>query len=110
MASIYPVKNLQAEKEKNSFDKVMLLHEIGLNVVGLSVDNAAANRKFFIDCICDGVWKESIYNQCTGGKMFLIFDPTQVVKNIYNNFLTRRVLELPDFTPLVPEKKKALFY
>ena len=39
----------------------------------------------------------------------LIFDPTHVIKNIYNNFLTRRVLELPDFPPLVPEKKKALF-
>ena len=110
MVGIYPVKNLKAETEKNCFDKVMLLlHEVGFNVVGLSVDNAAANRKFFKDYLCDGVWKESIHNQYTGGKIFLIFDPTHVVKNIYNNFLTRRVLELPDFPPLVLEKKKALF-
>ena len=98
MVGIYPIKNLKAETEKDCFDKVMLLlHEVGLNVVGLSVDNAAANRKFFKDYLCDGVWKESIHNQYTGGKMFLIFDPTHVVKNICNNFLNRGVLELPDF-------------
>ena len=91
---IDPVKNLKAETKKYCFDKVMLLlHEVGFNVVGLSVDNAARNRKFFKDYLCDGVWKEFIHDQYTGGKIFLIFDHTHVVKNIYNNFLTRRVLE-----------------
>ena len=109
MVGIYPAKNLKAETEKDCLDKVMLLHEVGFNVVGLSVDNAAANRKFFKDYLYDGVWKESIHNQYTGGKIFLIFNATHVVKNIYNNFLTWRALELPDFPPLVPEKKKTLF-
>ena len=55
------------------------------------------------------MWKESIHTQYTGGKIFLIFDPTHVVKNIYNNCFTRRVLKLSDFPPLVPENKKPFF-
>ena len=56
MVGIYPVKNLKAETEKNCFDKVMLLlYEVGFNV-GLSVVNAAANRKCFRDYFCDGMW------------------------------------------------------
>ena len=48
MVGIYPVKNLEAETEKNCFDKVMLLlYEVGFNVVGLSVDNAAGKQEIF---------------------------------------------------------------
>ena len=86
---------------------MLLVHEVGFNV-GLSVDNAAANRKFYKDYLCKGVWKESVTNPLTGGKIFLIFDPTHVVKNIYNNFLTKRLLELPSLPPLVADSKKAL--
>ena len=59
MVGIYPVKNLKAEMEKDCFDKIMFL---GFNVVCLSVDNAAANRKFFKEYFCDGVWKELFFS------------------------------------------------
>ena len=79
-----------ASKKPKYFVKVMLLlHEVGFNVVGISVDNAAANRKFYKDFLCDGKWRTSIEHPFTGGKIFLIFDPTHVAKNIYNNLLTR---------------------
>ena len=110
IVGMHPIKNLKAETQNQCFEKIMLLlHEVGFNVVGLSVDNAAANRKFYKDYLCNGVWKESIINRLTGGIVFLLFDPTHVIKNIYNNFLTRRVLELPALLSLAPESKKALF-
>ena len=50
MIRIYPIKNLKAERQKTCFDKVMLLvHEIGFNIIGICVDNASAKRKFFKD-------------------------------------------------------------
>ena len=103
MVCIYPVRNLKAETQKHCLDKVMhLVHEVGFNVIGISVDNAAANRKFYKDFLCDGAWKEAITNNFTGGKIFLIFDPTHVIKNIYNNFLAKRVFKLPGMHCLVP--------
>ena len=110
MVGIYPVKNLKAETQQQCFNKIMyLLHEVGFNVVGVSVDNAAANRKFYKDFLCDGIWKSSITNSFTGGKIFLIFDPTHVIKNIYNNFLTRKVFKFPAMLPFVPQILTANF-
>ena len=110
MVGIYPVKNLKAPTQKECFDKIMiLLNEVGFNVVGISVDNAAANRKFYKDFLCEGSWKASIANPFTGGEIFLIFDPTHIIKNVYNNFLTRKTFELPVLSPLVPRPLAANF-
>ena len=71
MVCIRLLRNLKAETQKRCFDKVMhLIHEVGFNVIGISVDNAAANRKFYKDFLCDGAWKEAITNNFTGGKLF----------------------------------------
>jgi len=110
MVGIYPIKNLKATTQKECFDKIMfLLHQVGFNVVGISVDNAAANRKFYKDFLCKGNLKTSIQNIYTGDEIFLIFDPTHVIKNIYNNLLTRKVFQLPILVPLVPEALTAKF-
>jgi len=110
MVGIYPMKNLKAAAQKDCFDKIIfLLHEIGFNVIGISVDNAAANRKFYKDFLCAGIWKPFITNQFTGGKIFLIFDPTHIVKNVYNNWLTRKTFKLPSVVSLVPEPLTANF-
>ena len=107
---IYPIKNLKAETQKACFDKVMLLvHEIGFNVIGICVDNASANRKFFKDFLCNGAWKASIPNKYTDGKIFLIFDPTHIIKNIYNNLVNRRVFEMPCMTPILDTPLTASF-
>ena len=110
MVGIYPIKNLKAETQKACFDKVMLLvHEIGFNVIGICVDNASANRKFFKDFLCNGAWKASIPNKYTDGKIFLIFDPTHIIKNIYNNLVNRRVFEIPCMTPILDTPLTASF-
>ena len=109
MVGIYPIKNLKAETQKACFDKVMLLvHEIGFNVIGICVDNASANRKFFKD-LCNGAWKASIPNKYTDGKIFLIFDPTHIIKYIYNNLVNRRVFEMPCMTPILYSPLTASF-
>ena len=100
---IHPVRILKAETQKQCFDKVMhLVYEVGFNVIEISVGNAAANRKFYKDFLCDSAWKEAITNNFTGGKIFLIFDRTHVIKNIYNNFLAKRVFKLPNMHCFVP--------
>ena len=71
-------------------------------MVGISVENTAANRKFYKDYLCGGAWKTSIENTFTGGKIFLVFDPTHVIKYIYNNLLSRNIFKLPAILPLVP--------
>ena len=110
MVGIYPIKNLKAETQKACFDKVMLLvHEIGFNVIGICVDNASANRKFFKDFLCNGAWKASIPNKYTDGKIFLIFDPTHIIKNICNNLVNRRVFEMPCMTPILDTPLTASF-
>ena len=110
MVGVFPVKNLKAETQKKCFDKVMhLLYEAGFNVVAVSVDNAAINRKFYKDFLCNGTLKECIDNPHTCGSIFLLFDPNHIVKNIYNNFLSRRVFKLPSIPPLVPNAVSANF-
>ena len=110
MVVMYPIKNLRAETQKTCFDKVMtLLHEVGFNVVAVSVDNAPANRKFFKDYLCDGTLEDSVVNSFTGGQIFLIFDPTHIIKNIYNNFLSKIFFLLPSMPPLVPNAVTAHF-
>ena len=99
-----------ASRKPKYFVKVMLLlHEVGFNVVGISVDNAAANRKFCKDFLCDGKWRTSIEHPFTGGKIFLIFDPTHVIKNVYNNLLTRKTFKLSELPPIVPKALTATF-
>ena len=44
---IHPVRNLKANTQKQCFDKVMhLVHEVGFNVIGISVDNALQIENF----------------------------------------------------------------
>ena len=46
--AMHSIKNVRAETQKACFDEVMaLLHKVGFNVIGIFVNNAGANRKFF---------------------------------------------------------------
>ena len=110
MVAVYPVKKLKAETQKQCYDKIMhLLHSVGFNVVAISCDNAAVNRKFYIN-LCNGTLiNESITNDFGGGKIFLIFDPTHVIKNIYDNFQSKRIFQLPRLEPLVANNITARF-
>ena len=42
-------------------------------------------------------------------KIFLIFDPTHIIKNIYNNLVNRRVFEMRSMTPILDSPLTASF-
>ena len=93
IVGIFAVKSLKAEMQLKCYREVMkLIHKIGFHVVGICVDNAAANRKFY-SLLCDGPLRASVKNPYSGRELFLLFDLTHNVKNLYNNFVTRRVFK-----------------
>ena len=88
---------------------MLLLHKVGFNVIRICVDNVVANRKFYKEFLCGGCWQSSIKNCFSGGRIFLLFDPTNIVKNIYNNFLTKKIFKKPMLSPILLQKLTAKF-
>ena len=78
-------------------------------MVAVSIDNAATNRKFFTDCLCAGTLKTNIVDSVTGQPIFLIFDPVHDLKNIYNNFQSRKIFACPPLTTDLPQGCRANF-
>ena len=69
MVGIFPVQNFRAKNPKECFDQVMtLVHYVGFNVIGISVDNPPASRKFFKKLLCNGTLAECVSNPINGGK------------------------------------------
>lgn len=107
---IYPISNLTAAKQFACYTDVSaLLSSVNLNVVAISVDNAAVNRKFFIDHLCGGTLKTHIRDSATGQPIYLLFDPVHDMKNVYNNFQHRKLFECPAMSPILAESCKADF-
>ena len=103
LVSIYPMSKLTASKQLECFNEVMtLLRKVSLNVVVISVDNASANRKFLVDCLCEGELKTHIIDPVTRQPIFLIFDPVYDLKNVYNNFQSRKLFKCPAVTSNLP--------
>ena len=101
---------LTAAKLNDCYTDVMeTLRQIGLTVVAISVDNAAANRKFFTDFLCHGSLATSITDAVTQQPIYLIFDPVHDLKNVYNNFQSRKVFECPEFGENLPTGCRADF-
>jgi len=110
IVAIYPVNKLTAEKQNDCYVDVMsLLRTTGANVVAISVDNAATNRKFFTDYLCGGKLSTCIFDSVTGQPIYLIFDPVHAIKNVYNNFQSRKVFECPPMERNLPEGSHADF-
>ena len=110
MIGVHYVRSLKAETQRKCFDKIMLLlHEVGFNVIGICVDNATANRKFYKEFFCGGCWQSSIKNSFIEGRIFLSFDPTHIVKNIYNNFLPKKVFAMPMVSSILSPNLAAEF-
>jgi len=58
--AIFPICMLTADKLHECYEDVMvLLHAVQLRVVAVSVDNAATNRKFYVDKLCGGTLKKA---------------------------------------------------
>ena len=87
IVAIFPMSKLTALKLYECYkDVISLLRSVGFKLVALSVDNASTNRKFVVDCSCDGSLKTHIIDSVTGQPMFILFDPVHDIKNVYNNF------------------------
>ena len=110
IVAIYTVKNLTGEMLYRSYMEVLeMLHKLGFNVVAIVLDNATPNKKIFLT-LCGEIWKPFIPNPfVTNGQIYLIFDPTHNIKNLYNNFQKRRKFVCPAFQPILNERTEANF-
>ena len=108
--AIYPMDKLTAAKQHECYQEVMaMLHATQLTVVAISVDNAATNRKFFTDCLCEGTLTTHVIDAVTSQPIFLIFDPVHTIKNVYNNFQSRKIFECPAMQRNLPHGCSADF-
>ena len=110
IVAIFPMNKLTAEKQLECYNSVSAqLTSVALQVVAISVDNAASNRKFFVDYLCGGTLTTSVINSVTGQPIFLIFDPVHDIKNVYNNFQGRKVFQCPAMVRNLPNGCTARF-
>ena len=93
---LMPVVNLTSKTLHKYFDSVLqIATNAGLNVVGVSMDNYSANRKFYTE-LCGRELKSFIASPVDKNKpLFLLFDTVHNFKKIYNNFLSKKVIYLP---------------
>ena len=104
------INGLKADILYQCFQNVMiLLNEVDVNIVAVLMDNFSANRKFFMHHLCDGERKPYITNPLNGKKLFIVFDPTHNMKNVYNNFISRKVFVCPLFPSFFPCETTAKF-
>jgi len=110
LVAIYPMCKLTAAQLYDCYQEVtVLLRSASLNVVAISVDNATANRKFFIDFLCGGTLRTHVIDPITSQPIFLIFDPVHDIKNVYNNFLARKTFTCPTMERNLPNGCNAKF-
>ena len=110
LVGIFPIRSLRAAKQHECFlDVLSIVHKIGFQVVAVVCDNSTANRKFFIQHLCNGSFQHFVANPITGEKMFLLFDPTHNLKNLYNNFQKRKIFSCPPIPPYLERNTIANF-
>lgn len=98
MVALYPASKLTASQLHEYFiNTLQLLTQCGFTVVALSVDNAAVNRSFFVKYLCNGNLSTRFTNPFSSEPIYLLFDPTHNLKNIYNNLQSRKVFHCPSF-------------
>jgi len=98
--SLTPETNLNSSTINSAFKSIVpAIFEAGLTVVGISVDNFSANRKFYVNELCGGVLKSSIDFPVANKtwRIHLLFDATHCFKNCYNNFLNKKKFVCPPF-------------
>jgi len=111
LVAIYPMAKLTAEKLYDCYKDVMQqLRKVSLKVIAMSVDNASTNRKFYTDFVCQGQLKTHVIDAATGQPLFLIIDPVHTLKNIYNNFQSRKVFHCPALDDDLPDGCAADFH
>lgn len=110
IVAIYPINKLSAEKPNACYQEVMTTpRSLPINITAVSVDNAAVNRKFLVDYLCNGQIRSHVIDAVTGQPIYLIIDPTHNIKNLYNNFQARKVFECPIMKDNLPDGCVAKF-
>ncbi len=97
VVALFPVRNLDAKKIHQEFLVVMKeLTAIGFQVAAVSVDNAAPNRRFYVEELCSGNLKtKAAHPDMPEQDIYLLFDAVHNFKNVYNNFQTRKEFIYP---------------
>ena len=67
-------------------------------------------ESFFTEYLCNGALQTHITDTTTGQPLFLIFDPVHGLKNVYNNFQSRKVFECPPMVRNLPDGCCARFH
>ena len=98
IVSMVPLNKLDSSIMKNLFTLVVhKLVEIDIDPVCCLVNGHPTNRKFYRE-LCGGNLEVSIINPANiSSFIHTFFDPTHILKCVYNNFFTRRLLKFPDF-------------
>jgi hypothetical protein len=79
-------------------ESLKLAEQLGFNVVLSVCDNHVTNRAFYSSSLCNGTLLSEIPHPCDPGKpLFLTFDATHNIKNVFNNWEMKRQFHLPEF-------------
>jgi hypothetical protein len=83
-----PIASLKTDQLAEKFlIALKLVTEAGFDVVSTVADNLPTNFAFFKNTLCKGTLCSKIEHPYRSGQsLFLLSDPTHVIKNIYNNF------------------------
>lgn len=104
VVGLFPMSNLTASIQHDIFLSVLrMVTDIGFNVVSISVDNHTVNRAFY-RLLCAGDLLPEIPHPFNNEKsIFLVFDPTHCVKNVFNNFERKKVFKVPASEPIIDQ-------
>ena len=83
-----PVERLNTSQLKSYFDSLLEQLSRFVFVQAVSVDNHVVNRTLYQQ-LCGGMHHSSIEHPCVEGeRLFLLFDATHNMKNIFNNWVS----------------------
>lgn len=87
-----PVDRLNTLQLNSYFESLLEQLSHFVFVQAVSVDNHVVNRTFYQQ-LCGGVHRTSIEHPCVAGeRLFLLFDATHNMKNIFNNWVSEKEL------------------
>lgn len=107
IVSLIPVRNLTGIELKSHFDEVMDLLKDFLFIQVVSVDNHSINRTLYsLIRSSENAEIPSIAEHPINSneKLFLLFDSTHNLKNVFNNFHVRQVFRYPTLDGELYEK------
>jgi len=99
VVAMIPLASINSTVINDWFNRVLKeISNIGFKVAAVLTDAHTANRRFFVEELCNGSLSTSIQHPFeANSRIFLLFDSVHVFKNLYNNFLNRREFDCPPF-------------